>query len=85
MLDIIGLMAAVFTTVAFLPQVIKVIQTKNTEAISLPMYAMFSFGVLLWLIYGIMLDATPIILANAFTLCSSVLILILKLKYQKKV
>ena len=74
-----GYFAATATTVSFVPQAIKVIKTRDTRSISLWMYALFSFGVLLWLIYGIMLAAMPIILANAVTLVFATIILGYKL------
>jgi len=60
MITILGYMAAVFTTLSFLPQAIKVIKTKNTSGISLSMYFMFTIGVLLWCIYGIVTEQTSI-------------------------
>ena len=60
----IGTLAAFLTTTAFVPQVIRVIRTRDTHAISLWMYLMFSSGVALWLLYGILLNLWPIILAN---------------------
>ncbi|MCP5158626.1 MAG: SemiSWEET transporter [Gammaproteobacteria bacterium] len=78
----IGLIAASCTTISFLPQVIKVIKEKKTRDISLSMYAIFSLGILLWLIYGIMIRDIPIILANSITFSLSFIILILKIRYK---
>ena len=64
----IGYLAAVLTTVSFIPQVIRTIRTRDTQAISLAMYIMFSCGVAFWCAYGILLQAWPIILANGITL-----------------
>lgn len=80
--EILGLVAAVLTTLSFLPQVIKVIKTKHTADLSLSMYSLFFVGVFLWLIYGIILKSLPIILANGITLILSGIILILKIKYK---
>jgi len=80
MSDWIGYAAAVLTTAAFFPQVIKSIRTSETKHISLGMYVLFSLGIALWLVYGLMLGALPIILANVVTLVLSGLILFLKLK-----
>ena len=82
--DIIGYIAAVLTTSAFIPQAIKVIQTKNTEGISLWMYIIFTFGVAFWLIYGLIQNILPIIAANAITLVFASIILFYKIKELKK-
>lgn len=55
--EIIGFLAAILTTVAFFPQVIKVYKTQNTQSISLSMYIVFSIGILLWLVYGFYLNS----------------------------
>lgn len=78
--QLIGSIAAFLTTVAFLPQTIKVIRTRDTHSISLAMYATFSAGVALWLVYGLMLMSWPIIVANSVTLVLSSLILTLKIR-----
>ena len=79
---IIGLSAAFGTTVSFLPQAIKTIQTKNTSGISLYMYALFTAGTLLWLIYGIMSHSLPVTIANVVTFVFASIILVYKLKYK---
>lgn len=79
---IIGLLAASMTTLAFLPQAIKVFKSKQTKDISLGMYAVFVVGIILWLIYGLMINDLPIILANILSLILSSSILILKIKYK---
>ncbi len=78
---IIGLFAASCTTVAFLPQALKVLKTKDTQSISFWMYLLFNTGVFTWLIYGLMIHSFPVILANAITLLLGSWILILKLRY----
>ena len=78
----IGFFAAFCTTVAFLPQAIKVYKSKSTKDISLYMFLIFTVGVLSWLIYGIVIYDLPIILANAVTLILSFFILIYKLKFK---
>lgn len=65
---VLGNIAAFFTTVSFLPQAIKTIQSKNTKALSLPMYVLFVLGVALWILYGIDQKQWPVILGNAVTL-----------------
>ena len=78
----IGFFAAFCTTFAFLPQAIKVYQTKSTRDISLYMFLIFTIGVLSWLIYGLIINDLPVILANAVTLVLSFFILIYKILYK---
>jgi len=82
LVTIIGYFAAFGTTVSFLPQAIKTIQTKDTSGISLPMYCLFTAGTLLWLIYGVMEPSLPVAVANAITLIFAATILIYKIKYK---
>lgn len=77
--DIIGGFAAFLTTVSFLPQAIKVLRTRDTQAISLAMYSMFTLGVALWGAYGFMTWQWSIIIANAITVVLASLILAAKL------
>jgi MtN3 and saliva related transmembrane protein len=79
---VLGLVAAFCTTLSFLPQAIKTIQTKNTSGISLSMYALFTFGTLFWLLYGILSNNIPIIIANGITLLFAMIILTYKIKYK---
>jgi MtN3 and saliva related transmembrane protein len=77
---LLGLLAATLTTVAFVPQLIKVIKTRSTHDISLAMYIVVCTGVLLWLIYGLLIHDTPLIVANAVTFVLAGTILILKIR-----
>ncbi|TGN08212.1 SemiSWEET transporter [Leptospira ilyithenensis] len=77
---ILGYIAAICTTLSFLPQVLRVILTKQTRDISRNMYIFLSMGISLWLVYGILISNMPIILANSFTLVFVSTILIYKLK-----
>jgi len=79
---VLGLTAAVFTTSAGIPQLIKAIKTKSTKDLSLGMFIILSIGVLLWLIYGIITKDAPIIVANTIALVGSSSLLVLKLKYK---
>ncbi|GBO56872.1 hypothetical protein APA_5207 [Pseudanabaena sp. lw0831] len=79
--NILGFTAASLTTIAFLPQVIKVWRSRSTKDISLPMLVTFIAGITLWLIYGLLVNAAPIYLANGLTLILNLLILRFKLKY----
>jgi MtN3 and saliva related transmembrane protein len=80
--DLIGLLAAVLTTASFLPQVWHTFTTKDVSGISLGMYSVFTVGVALWLLYGLMLSAWPIVIANFITLAFAVAILVMKLRYR---
>lgn len=78
--SILGYIAAVLTTVSFLPQVTHIYKTRDTSAISLSMYLMFSIGVFLWFIYGALIHAWPMVIANGITLLLALTILFLKIK-----
>jgi MtN3 and saliva related transmembrane protein len=80
--DIIGYIAACLTTFSFIPQAWKTFQTKDVSGISLGMYSIFTAGVSLWLIYGIMLSAWPIVIANMITVALAFSILVMKLRYR---
>ena len=78
--EIIGLIAAVCTTFAFVPQVMKVWKTKQTKDLSLRMYSIMFLGIVLWLVYGILIYSLSIILANVVTatLVGTILVYIIK-------
>lgn len=78
----VGWIAAALTTLSFLPQAIKTVKDKNTSGISLGMYSMFTAGVFLWLVYGLIVGDFPIILANFITFIFAAIILAMKLKYK---
>ena len=78
----LGFTAAVLTTTAFIPQVIKIWKTKSTRDISLGMFSMFCLGIFVWLIYGFIIHALPVILANATIFILASIILIFKIKYK---
>jgi len=79
-ITVLGLIAASCTTIAFLPQVIKAFRTRETKDISLLMYIVLVTGVFLWLVYGIIIEDIPLILANSLTLLFAAVVLVLKLK-----
>jgi MtN3 and saliva related transmembrane protein len=81
--DLVGYAAASLTTAAFVPQVLKSWRTRDLSGISLTMYGLFSLDVALWLAYGIILAAWPVIIANAITLVLAGSILVLKLRDKK--
>jgi MtN3 and saliva related transmembrane protein len=78
---VVGMIAGVLTTVAFLPQVLRTWKTRSTADISLVMFLIYVTGIVLWLIYGQMLNDLPLITSNAVTLVFSGTILGLKLKH----
>lgn len=76
----IGYVAASLTTLAFVPQTLKSWRSRNLAGISLGMYSLFTLGVGLWLLYGLMIGSLPIIIANAITFALSGMVLWLKLQ-----
>lgn len=76
--DWIGYVAATLTTLSFVPQAWHTFQTRDVSGISLGMYSAFTLGVLLWLVYGVLLGAWPVIIANAITLALAACILMMK-------
>ncbi len=79
---ILGLTAAFLTTFAYLPQSLKAIRTRETKDLSLPMILMLEFGLITWLIYGILISSIPIIAANTVSIVFMSIILYLKIKYK---
>ena len=79
--EAIGTVAAVCTTLCWLPQAAQVIREKRTEGLSLATQCIFCTGVAFWCTYGLLLRSWPLILANAVTLVLSLAILVLKLRY----
>ena len=80
--DWIGTLAAVLTTSSFVPQVLHTFRTKDVSGISLGMYSAFTAGVAGWLVYGLLMGAWPIVIANAITLALAATILGMKLRYR---
>lgn len=83
-LDILGLSASFFTTSSFLPQMWQVWKTKDVSGISLPTYMIITFGLILWLIYGIMKQDLPITVANSIMVFLTGGIAFMKIKFEKK-
>ena len=77
-----GYVAATLTTLAFVPQALKTLRTRDTRSISLGMYVVFTVGVVFWLAYGVVLDSWPMIVANAVTLVLATAILWMKLAWR---
>lgn len=78
---VIGLIAGTLTTASLLPQVIKTFRIKETKDISLSMYIILVTGMLLWVVYGILIGALPVIAANIISFILATIVLILKIKY----
>ena len=80
--ELIGYLAAILTTCSFVPQAWLTFRTRNVSGISLGMYSVFASGVALWLTYGLLLSAWPIVVANSITLALAIAILAMKLRYR---
>ncbi|MEL6365226.1 MAG: SemiSWEET transporter [Pseudomonadota bacterium] len=78
--DLVGAAAAALTTAAFLPQAVLTLRTRNTDGVSLSMYALFMTGVALWFAYGVFLVSWPIIIANAITFALAACVLWVKVR-----
>jgi MtN3 and saliva related transmembrane protein len=85
MTDAIGFLAGALTTVAFVPQALKIYTTKSGKDVSARMLLIFSSGVVLWLVYGIMIGSVPMILSNVVTLILSGTIIALKIRYSRRI
>ena len=83
LIALVGYVAAALTTLSFLPQAIASVRTGRTDGLSLPMYAAFSAGVFLWLVYGLVIGSVPVIAANAVTLVFALTILRLILRNRR--
>jgi len=79
--DVIGWLATTLTTFAFVPQVWRAWKTRSARDLSLPMYLIFTTGVALWLVYGLMIHSWPIIIGNIVTLILASCVLAMKLKF----
>lgn len=84
LIDIFGYIAAMLTTTAFAPQAILTWKTRSVDGISLGMYSMFTLGVTLWLIYGVLIQAWPVVAANTITLFLASFILGMKIRYRAR-
>ena len=82
--EFFGYFAAISTTAAFIPQLIKTLNTKKAEDVSLITLIMFICGVGSWIIYGYKISSSPILIANIITFILNLFILISKLYYSKK-
>jgi MtN3 and saliva related transmembrane protein len=79
--ELFGLIAGPCTTFGFVLQVLKILRTRDTKAISLSMYIVFTFGVLCWLLYGLTLGSVAMVLFNALTLILGIIVIIAKVRF----
>jgi MtN3 and saliva related transmembrane protein len=79
--DLIGGLAAVLTTAAFIPQAWLTWRTRKADGVSVAMYSVFITGVALWLAYGFLIGAWPVIIANAVTLALAIAILVMRIRF----
>ena len=80
-ITILGFAAAFFTTFALLPQGLRAIKTKHTKDLSLPMVIMMEIGIIMWLIYGIIINDMPLVFANGVGTIFATINLVMKLRY----
>ncbi len=83
-IEIIGFVAAILTTSAYLPQAYKIWKSKSADDVSLTMYLVMLLGIILWEIYGLLIQSPPVIVANFVTALILLMILYFKLKHRKK-
>lgn len=83
-LTALGLTAAALTTSSFIPQVTKVWRSKSAHDLSYGMFGVYSVGIWLWLMYGVLRGDVPVIVANAITFVLSVTIVLLKIRYDRR-
>ena len=83
-IEFFGYFAAILTTVAFLPQLIKTLKTKKADDVSLVTLILFICGVVFWIIYGHAISSLPILIANIITFVLNLFILISKIYYARK-
>ena len=81
-IEVLGLIAAAMGGTALFPQVLKVLKTKSTKDISREMFLLLTGSILLWLVYGVLLNNIPIIIANFFGLIQALIILFYKIENQ---
>ena len=81
--DLIGYIAATLTTASFVPQALQTFKTKDVSGISLVMYSVFTLGIAMWLLYGLLIAAWPVVIANTITIVLAGAILWMKIRYNK--
>jgi MtN3 and saliva related transmembrane protein len=82
-IELVGLIAGALTTLAYVPQVVKVWRSRSARDISLGMFLLMNAGILLWLVYGLMIGSPGLIVANGITLGLTAAVLVAKLKFDR--
>jgi len=77
-IELLGFLAGTLTTLAFIPQTLQSLRTRSVKDLSLAMLIAFNVGIVLWLVYGVAINAPPIIVTNTATFVCSVTLLVLK-------
>ena len=80
LVEVVGLVGAIFTTLAFVPQVVKIWKNRSSDGVSLSMYVCMLVGIIIWLAYGILIDSIAVIVANILSGILQVVIIFLTLK-----
>lgn len=83
-IEAIGIAAGLLTTLAYVPQVVKVWRTRSARDISLAMFVIMNLGIALWLAYGLLIGSPGLILANGATLCLTTAVLVAKLRFDPR-
>lgn len=83
-INLLGLFAGTCTTIAFVPQVWQVWKTRSAKDISIGMYSLFMLGVSLWLAYGLVVEAMPVVISNLITLALAGAVLVMKLFFESR-
>ncbi|MGZ5233028.1 MAG: SemiSWEET family sugar transporter [Burkholderiales bacterium] len=85
-MEVVGYVAGAITTLSFLPQLILTVRSRQAEGVSLRMYLLFSFGVALWITYGVFRKSPAVVLTNAVTLLLTVAIvgLVVRARFKRK-
>ena len=82
--ELIGYAAATLTTASFMPQAWLTFKTRDVRGISLGMYSAFTLGIALWLVYGLLMEAWPVVIANVITLALAASILVMRLRFGRE-
>lgn len=82
--EVLGTLAAICTTISFLPQVVRTWRSRSVADISLVMYLVFCTGLALWLAYGLFIDSFPVVAANAVTLVLAGSVLVMRILFSKR-
>ena len=83
-IEIIGLIAATFTTVAFIPQVLKICKKRDATGVSVSMYVIMFIGICIWLVYGTLIESIAVMTANVVSGILQLFIIIFALIHRKK-